>query len=308
MVGWNQVNPQTYWDIISGKTGMPPDDGIARTMQGVRNLMTAAKLGGAILTSFADLGTLAITTGYNRLSYWQLLKDIGTQFRDRADAREFMASHGMIAESLEHSLDRWSGDHLGSNWSGHMANATMKLSLLSAWTDGLRQGFKLTFNAGLAKMARVEWSALSEADRTQLTRAGFSEADWSVMNSVQPTMFRGREILTPESIRATGAEGAEQLATRILGFVQDESEFAVVNPDIRTRAITTFGGAQAGTMSGEIARTVMQQMAAKPGIQAAGAVGAGSRCRRGCGQSRRRSRRSRRAWSARPWRRCRWTR
>jgi hypothetical protein len=44
----------------------------------------------------------------------------------------------------------------------------------------------------------------------------------------------------------------------MLGFVQDESEYAVVNPDIRTRAITTLGGKEAGTMAGELARTVMQ--------------------------------------------------
>ena len=257
-VAWNSINPQTYWDIISGKTGMPPDDGMARAMQDVRNLMTASKLGGAVLTSFADMGTLAVTTGYNKLGYWQLLKDIGTQFKDHAEVRDFMSAHGMIAESLEHAADRWSGDHLGNNWSGHLANATMKLSLLNAWTDGLRQGFKMTFNAGLARMAKTEWSALSTFDQRHLTRAGFGEADWAVMNQVQPTAFRGRELITPDAIRATGAENAHQLANRILGFVQDESEYAVVNPDIRTRAITTFGGQQAGTVGGEIARTVMQ--------------------------------------------------
>jgi hypothetical protein len=237
---------------------MPPDDGMARALQDVRNLMTAAKLGGAVLTSFADLGTIAVTTGYNKLSYWQLLKDIGTQFKDHAEVRDFMSAHGMIAESLVHAVNRWSGDYLGNNWSGHLANATMKLSLLNVWTDGLRQGFKMTMNAGLARMAKTEWSALNAFDQRHLTRAGFSEADWTVMNKVQPTLFRGRELITPDAIRATGADGAQQLANRILGFVQDESEYAVVNPDIRTRAITTFGGKEAGTVAGEIARTTMQ--------------------------------------------------
>jgi hypothetical protein len=258
LTGKAEINPQTYWDIISGKTGMPADDSLSRMVSTVRNLMTAAKLGGAILTSFADLGTLAITAGYNRLGYWQLMKDIGTQAKSHAEVRDFMAAHGMIAESLQSAVNRWSGDNLAGSWSGHMANSVMKWSLLNAWTDGLRQGFKLTMNAGLMRLAKTEWSALNEFDRQHLTGAGFTEADWGTMNKVAPTAFRGRELLTPEGIRATGDAGAQQLANRVLGFVQDESEFAIVNPDIRTRSITTWGGMQAGTYSGELARTVMQ--------------------------------------------------
>ena len=256
LTGWNKVDPKTYWDIISGKTGMPADDGISRAAAHVRNLMTAAKLGGAVLTSFADLGTLAITTGYNRLPYWQLVKDIGKA--SGSEGRDFMAAHGMIAESLEHALNRWSEDQMAGAWSGKVANSVMKLSLLNAWTDGLRQGFKMTLNAGLMKLARTEWGALHDADRAHLERAGFTEADWRTMNRVQAVEFRGREMLTPDAIRATGADGAHELATRILGYVQDESEMAVVNPDIRTRAIATWGGQQAGTFGGEIARLAMQ--------------------------------------------------
>lgn len=258
LVGKGKINPQTFWDIISGKVGMPADDDLSRLASNVRNLMTASKLGGAVLTSFADLGTLAVTTGYNKLPYWQLLKDIGTQAKDHAEVRDFMAAHGMIAEALEGALNRWSGDQVAGAWSGKLANSVMKLSLLNAWTDGLRQGFKMTMNAGLMRMAKKEWGVLSEFDRQHLTKAGFSETDWAVMNKVEATDFRGRELLTPSAIRATGAEGADSLAARVLGFVQDESEYAVVNPDIRTRAIASWGGQQAGTAAGELARTTMQ--------------------------------------------------
>jgi hypothetical protein len=36
-----------------------------------------------------DLGTLAVTTGYNRLRYWRLLKDIGSQ--GTKETRDWMA-------------------------------------------------------------------------------------------------------------------------------------------------------------------------------------------------------------------------
>jgi hypothetical protein len=256
LTGKMSVEPQTYWDMLTGKTGTPRDEGLARTFEAVRNLQTAAKLGAAVISSVTDLGTLAITAGYNRLGYWRLLRDIGSQ--GSKQTREFMATHGMIAESLASSLNRWSGDHLGTGWSGKLANSVMKLSLLNAWTDGLRQGFTMSMNAKLAELAGKDWGALTEFDRSRLTRSGFSDADWAILNGVAPTQFKGRTLLTPQAIKQAGVEGAEQLAAKVFGFIHDESEYAIVNPDMTTRAVVTMGGQQAGTWGGEIARTVMQ--------------------------------------------------
>lgn len=259
LVGSGSINPETYWSMVTGKVGAPVDETLARTGEMVRNLQVAAKLGGAVISSVTDLGTLAITTGYNRLPYWQLVKDIGTQispFKNGKEARQFMSAHGMIAESVASAMNRWSGDNLGSAWSGKLANSMMRLSLLNAWTDGLRQGFTMTMNAGLARWVKTDWGSLSEFDRSHFTRAGITEADWKLLRETPPTVFKGRELLTPQSILDAG--GSSDLAAKVFGFIHDESEFAVVNPDMRTRAIVTAGGMQAGTYPGEIARTVMQ--------------------------------------------------
>lgn len=252
-VGALQVNPQTYWNMISGKTGSPADESIATAFSTVRNLMTAAKLGGAVISSFSDLGTLAVTAGYNRLPYWQLIKDIGRQ--GTAESREFMAVHGMAADSAMNALNRWSGENIGNNWSGHLSNTVMRLSLLNAWTDGLKQGFTLSMNAKMAELTRKPWAQVSEFDRVRMQRAGITEADWAVLNTVQPETFKGRELLTPQSIKQAGHSG---LAARLMGFIDDEADHAVISPDLTTRAITTGGGLQAGTIGGELARTATQ--------------------------------------------------
>ncbi len=351
------IDPQTYWNMISGKVGAPVDESISNAFQILRNVQTAAKLGGAVISSFADLGTLAVTAGYNRLPYWQLLKDIAAQ-RSK-EARDFMDTHGMVAEAAMHGLNRWSGDNLGNGWSGHMSNAVMRLSLLNAWTDSLRQGFTLTMNAKLGQMSRKAWSALDEFDRVRLQRAGITESDWAVLQSVPLEQFNGRELLTPQGIKdhgrrqaatETGAppsvaeftarreqeiealvnrhaqmqsempaviaaidadatlsaadklslkrseqsrvnavaaritqmlsshqdaidayaknfpksmgefmqRRANEVAERVFSFIADEAEHAVTNPDLAARAVITAGGTQAGTWSGEIARTVTQ--------------------------------------------------
>lgn len=253
LVPWHTVSPETYFKIINGEVGTPKNEALARTGMMVRNIQTAAKLGGAVISSVTDLGTLAITAGYHRLPYWQLLKDIGAQ--TSREAREFMSTHGMIAESVSDAMNRWSGDHLGTNWSGKLANSVMKWSLLNAWTDGLRQGFTLTMNAKLADMAKRGWDQLDAADRSRFERAGITAEDWAALNNVKPVRFRDRELLTPDAIREAGNDA---LAQKVFGFIVDESEYAVINPDLTTRAVVTFGGQQAGTIPGELARTVMQ--------------------------------------------------
>lgn len=130
------IRPQTYWSILSGKTGMPENSEAARLAQiaqDARNIQTASKLGRAVVSSVTDLGTMVITTGYNKLGYWELLRSI----RKQADpqTREFLSAHGIIADSLISDLNRWSGEHVMTNWSGRLANSTMKLSLMNLWTD-----------------------------------------------------------------------------------------------------------------------------------------------------------------------------
>ena len=132
----------------------------------------------------------------------------------------------------------------------------MKFSLLNTWTDSLRQGFTLTMNAGVMRMAKKAWTDLDAFDRERLTRAGFTDQDWVVLNKVAPTIERGREFITPDAIRA--ANGGDDMATRVNAFIHNESEYAVVNPDLATKAAQTWGGMQAGTWGGEIARTAMQ--------------------------------------------------
>jgi hypothetical protein len=249
--------PQAYWDITTGVTGTPAGNGhLASLGQHTRNVQVFGKLAGAVISSMTDLSTLMITTGYNKLPYWDLFRNIRKQAS--GDTREFLTQHGVIAESMIGDLNRWAGENLMNNWSGRLANSTMKLSLMNAWTDTLRRGFAMTMMQGLAKLSAKKWTDLTEWDRSHLMRKGITEEDWSTVAAAKATDFEGRQFLTPESIAATGAKNANEVTAKILGFITDESEYAVLNPDLATRAIQTWGGQQAGTGVGELARLTMQ--------------------------------------------------
>lgn len=248
--------PQAYWDILTGKTGSPESARLAQVGQDIRNIQTFGKLAGAVLSSITDLGTLVVTAGYNRLSYFDTLKNIGRQASP--EVRDFLTSHGVIADSMISDLNRWAGENIRNNWSGRIANSTMRLSLMNTWTDSLRRGFSMTMMQGLAKLSGKKWGDLTEWDRSHLARKGITEADWDVVNQSQLTDFRGAQFLTPEAISASGDARAPEVTAKILGFITDESEYAVINPDMATKAAQTWGGQQAGTGVGELARLTMQ--------------------------------------------------
>lgn len=248
--------PQAYWDILSGKTSSPENARLAAVGQGVRNVQTAAKLGSAIVSSLTDIGTIAATLHYDRLPYFQMLKNIGKNLD--ADHREFLQAHGVIAESLTSTLNRWTGDHLTNNLTGRVANSVMKLSFMNAWTDGLRRAFSATMMQGFAKKVGTGWQQLDEWDRFMMTRKGITEDDWNIIAKAKPTERGGDAYLTRDAIMATGEDGAQQAATKWMAFVSDEAQFAIVNPDMATRAIVTGGGMPTGTVRGEAMRSFMQ--------------------------------------------------
>jgi len=251
------LKPETYWNTINGTASAPDSARIAQVGTDIRNVMTAGKLAGAVLASVTDLPTYFITTGYNRLGYWRALQNLG-KLAGSGETRRFLTSHGIIAETLIGDLNRWTNDNIKATWSGRMANAVLRLSLMNAWTDTLRRAFSLTMMQGMARIAGKDWEALTQWDRERLERKGLTADDWRVIQQAELTHFQGIDHLTPESIMATGHERAAEVAAKYLGAIQDESEFAVLNPDLATKAIASGGAMQRGTVRGELARSVMQ--------------------------------------------------
>ena len=251
------LRPQSYWDSINGTASSPASARIAQIGTDMRNIQTFGKLAGAVISSITDVGTYIVSTGYNRLSYWDSIANIGKTATSK-EARDFLTTHGIIAESMIGDMNRWTGDNIRQTWSGRLAQSTLKLSLMNAWTDTLRRAFSLTMMQGLARMAKTDWARLTEWDRHLLEAKGITDADWQVITKAQLTSFGGKDHLTPESIHATGDARSSEIVSKVLGLIQDESEFAVMNPDLATKAIASGGGMKRGTIPGELARSMMQ--------------------------------------------------
>lgn len=250
------VGAEAQWRVLSGQSGQAQYAKIANYSTHARNIQTFGKLQGAVLSSLTDLGTYFVTTGFNKLSYWDAIKNLGASVSP--ETRAFMNTHGMIAESMISDLSRWTGENIAQSWSGRLANATMRLSLMNAWTDTLRRAFSLTMMEGMGRLRSTDWGDLTAYDKWRMESKGLTEADWQVIQQAQPVAHRGANHITPDAIYATGDPRAGEVVAKYLGLITDESEIAILNPDLTTRAIVTGGGRQRGTPGGELFRAVMQ--------------------------------------------------
>lgn len=248
--------PDAYWRLTNGSAGTPESARVAQVGQHVRNVETFGKLQGAVLSSITDLGTYFISVGFNKLPFFDAISNIGRAASK--ETRDFMNAHGLIAESMISDLNRWAGENVAQSWSGRIANATMRLSLMNAWTDTLRRGFQFTHMQAIGRMRQTDWGKLTQYDRWRMGQHGITEADWAVIQAAQPVVHNGADFVTPDAIYATGSARAGEVVAKYIGMLVDESEVAVLNPDLATRAITTAGASRAGTIDGELWRAVMQ--------------------------------------------------
>lgn len=267
---WLVTNEQ-QWAVLSGKSGQVQHQRLADVAQGARNVQVFGKLGSALLSSITDIPSFFVTTRFNRLpvidSALNLVRALGK------DTREFANRAGIVSDSLIADMNRWSESNLKDGWTSKLANATMKVSLLQGWTDAIRRAFSVSMMGGLGKISRTDWNALHADDRGRMVAKGVTEADWKLWSLAKPEKWRDSQMLTPESIRAvTDAQLQEagmavdaaqaqrirdQAATRLLGVITDEAEYASVAPDLHTRTLTTWGGQERGTLGGELGRSVM---------------------------------------------------
>lgn len=254
--GITRVSPEQVWKTLSGYTEQAFDPKLADVMGHVRNYTVATKLQGNILSSFSDVGTLALTARLNKMPELETFGTVMRQFG--GDAQDAANRVGLVADSVVGRMTLWAESNVGHQWSGRLANATQKLGLMQAWTDALRQGFAVQMSAAYGKLIGKDWASLSKFDRYTMERRGFTQQDWTLLQRATPEEVRGMPMLTPSAVRAIeGVDEAtlDRLASRLLGHFIDESEFAVTNPDLLTRTQKELG-TQRGTPEGEFLRSL----------------------------------------------------
>lgn len=248
------ATPDMVWNVLNGSLGVPVNARFAEFNQGIRNFMVAAKLQATLIASLVgDLSSLAVTTAYHGLPTGKTLANVvkSTSPEYRAETTRFLI--GM--DSITNDLVTFHTDNLSAGWTSKLANATMKMTLLEGWTTAVRRAFSVELMSRMAADTRGAWGADAKL-QARLERYGITKEDWDVWQAARPEDWRGQQMLTPESIASLQGFSAKQkndAIGKLLGYIQNESEFTSILPGLMTRA-TMRQNTQSGTLGGESLR------------------------------------------------------
>ncbi|NWC74299.1 hypothetical protein HX823_09435 [Pseudomonas sp. P7759] len=245
------ATPDMVWSVLNGNLGVPVNTRVAEFNQGLRNFMVAAKLQATLVSSIVgDLSSLAITAAHHGIpvgkTLLNTLKSVSPEYR--ADA----AKLALAMDSITNDLVSLHGDMLANGWTGKLANATMKLTLLQGWTTAVRRSFSVELMSRMAADTRKGWGE-DPTLQARLERYGITKDDWEVWQAAKPEDWRGQQMLTPESVAGLAGYSSKQkndAIGKLLGYIQEESEFTSINPGLMTRS-TLRHGMRAGTWGSE---------------------------------------------------------
>lgn len=253
----------SVWNTVSGKTADTASLKWADFGSAVRNWLTAARLGSAMLSAVSDIAFLTQTARWTGMSgtkvMGQVIKNLNPL--NKAD-RLFAVKLGLGAEAWATralAANRFT-EVTGAGLSAKAADFTMRASGLSAWTDAAKKAFGMEFMGVLGDNLGRNFDELPKDFRTELERFGFTDEDWNVLRATDPMDHKGAKYFSIENLMARDdlpERTRTDLGTRIESMISELTLFAVPEPDARARAFTT-GGFAKGTRLGESWRFVGQ--------------------------------------------------
>lgn len=266
------------WSVLNGEASMVRPDRafVASLMGGVRNLEVVGKLQSTFINSLPDVVSYFVTSRLNKTPLLRatanLCKAWGSESKDIAKRA------GLMADALASNLDRFGQNNVGQGWTGMLANAMMKLSLLDQWTNGVRQASMINMMGTMAMVRQWDWNGLEPFQKRQLERLGVTERDWKLWQAAEPYVaHNGARVLTRQDIREVDLNklngidpdglspdvenpftqrDIDHAVTTYMAFLRDESGLASLAPDLRTRALSNVMG-ERGTLGGEAMRSFL---------------------------------------------------
>ncbi len=257
--------------------GSPTLAGVGRM---VRTWQNMTKLGKVLMSSFGDMPLFSSEMAYQGHGFFSgLLGGIQGLLRGRGSAEQqrIVSQLGVFFDGMTADVTaRFSGDELPGRMT-RMQNLFFKLNGLQWWTDTWRTSAALMMSHDLALERELPWEGLTRQRRRLLGMYGIDAERWDIMRQGGTRAADGRDYLTPDGLEDVGDEvlsaylqrrGQEatpgrlarlrlDLQSQLRAYFRDRIDFAVLNPDAKTRSIARQGQA-AGTPVGEALRFVMQ--------------------------------------------------
>ncbi|MEH7904344.1 hypothetical protein V7794_24520 [Rhizobium laguerreae] len=260
LVDWttmnNPVSVQRSFDALSGRLGVAQSDLIAGIGGGMRNLMTASRLGSATISALpGDSMTAILASNYNNVPAAAVLSRLVTDLTTNREGAEQLARQLNLtaATVLDTAIGtkRFDDEVIGQGITGRLADGLMRVTGINTWTEGLKRAFSMEFMGMIARQTEHKFEDLDPVFRGFLDRYGFNAGDWDKLRVSPHIEAEGAKFFD-----VNGVED-QRLADRLMSAIIDERHFAVVEPDSRIRGKMALG-MQRGTILGEAVRSATQ--------------------------------------------------
>ncbi|NSY17269.1 hypothetical protein [Neorhizobium sp. AL 9.2.2] len=274
-------------DIMSGAISRPGNVTAAKIGNDIRAVQSMAKLGGAVLTAMPTdvIGTAAASMFRGGGFFPGMVKQIDGIFRGRPKGEQAEISF-LLGEGFDSMIgDVMSRGFVNDGPVGKMSRLTesfFKWNGLDWWTDVGRSVAGRMVAAEMGMRASKPFGELPANFSHVLGLHGIGEAEWSAIQQVNRREVNGNRYITSDAVRdlpdeaimplvrdrlssaKTDArkaeiidEGRRSLQLKLLSYVADETNYAIVETDAASRRFSTLG-TRPGTVAGEATRFVMQ--------------------------------------------------
>lgn len=256
------------FDYIAGRNQVV-NQNVADFFQGMRNWMTATKLGSVAITALSDEAGMAATSWANKIPYSEvLLREAALLNPANLADKRVLQANGLGLQTMIGGLNRFAMEELGEGVSSKVANAVMHLSGAEPMWDIRRQALGSTIMSHLGELVQKypDFASFKAAEGdTILGRKGITEQAFKVWQRAEPEIWRDRPVLTPQAISSipdakladlgNPAALRREATTQLLAHTLEEAGMGAMDTGPRQRVLMT-GGAARGTVAGELARSV----------------------------------------------------
>jgi len=269
---------------LDGSISRSGNPRLAKIFGTARDLLSTAQLGSSLFSQFADIPNAAAELRYQGHNYFsELFSEVTNMGRywgnNSQEMKQMWAGLGAYADDvLREFQSRWRVEDSTTRGTWHkVENAFYKLAGMEKWDQTHRKGVATKMAYHLAQDSVKSWDELKPQMRRVFSLAGIDADRWEVIRHADKITADSNTYLSPESVRnlpdgvirqyldARGQSSTpidirmarNDIADRLSSWFWDRNTYAVISPDVRTRAIMRQG-LPSGTPIGEVVRSVGQ--------------------------------------------------
>jgi hypothetical protein len=278
-----------YFDDVMGVAYLPGTSPLATALRASRLIQTVSKLGGSMLSSFADTAVAASELryqGFSATEAWAaqldgLFQGYGARGMQRAGRMQLASELGVAMDVLRSATwSRFSAEDALPGWAARAQHAFFQMNGLTWWTDTLRLANAQAMSHRIAMNASRSLTELDANLQRLLKLFDISDREWDLMRSRSISVVEGKEYFTPkgaealtdveiarllkdEGLSATKrrvAERRDEIQTKFRDLFSARSDYAILMPGARTRSFMTGSrmGVEGGTLASEVMRSASQ--------------------------------------------------